>query len=80
LFGDVPVQMCHYHQQEIIRRYLTRNPKLKAGKELLFVSKQLSKLTEKEFVPLFIDWENRWKDFLSERTKDDKTGKTHYTH
>ena len=80
LFGDVPVQMCHYHQQEIIRRYLTRNPKLQAGKELLDLSKKLSKLTEKEFVALFEEWGNKWTVFLKERSTDEKTGKSHYTH
>jgi len=80
LFGDVPVQMCHYHQQEIIRRYLTRNPKLQAGKELLDLSKKISKLTEKEFVTLFEEWENKWAAFLKERSTDEKTGKSHYTH
>jgi hypothetical protein len=34
LFADLPVQMCHFHQKAIITRYLTRRPKLEAGKEL----------------------------------------------
>jgi hypothetical protein len=80
MFGDVPVQMCQYHQQAIIRRYLTCNPKLQAGKELLDISKQLSKLTAKHFVTSFEAWENKWNDFLKERTKEESTGKTHYTH
>jgi hypothetical protein len=80
LFGDIPVQMCQYHQQEIIRRYLTRNPKLEAGKELLLLSKQLSKLSENEFITHFIAWENKWESFLKERTVDEQTGKSHYTH
>ena len=28
LFQDVPVQMCHFHQKQIITCYLTSNPKL----------------------------------------------------
>jgi hypothetical protein len=28
LFSDIPIQMCHFHQQQIIVRYLTNNPKL----------------------------------------------------
>lgn len=28
VFADVPTQMCHFHQKQIIRRYLTNNPKL----------------------------------------------------
>ncbi len=72
LFGEIPVQMCHYHQQEIVRRYLTRKPKLQAGQELLEISKLLSKLPETEFIELFENWENKWDDFLKERTLDIK--------
>jgi hypothetical protein len=25
-FGDIPVQMCQFHQVSIIRRYITKNP------------------------------------------------------
>jgi hypothetical protein len=28
LFSDIPVQMCHFHQKQIITRYLTNNPKI----------------------------------------------------
>jgi hypothetical protein len=30
-FKDTPVQMCQFHQTAIIRRYLTKKPKLKAS-------------------------------------------------
>ena len=33
-FPDIPVQLCHFHQVQTVRRYLTRNPKTEAGKEL----------------------------------------------
>ena len=36
-FADIPVQMCQFHQCAIIRRYLTKKPKLRAGQELLKV-------------------------------------------
>jgi hypothetical protein len=34
LFGDIPIQMCNFHQIAIIRRYLTKKPKMQASKEL----------------------------------------------
>ena len=34
-FKDIPVQMCQFHQSAIIRRYLTKRPKLQAGMELM---------------------------------------------
>ena len=34
VFNKYPVQMCHFHQKKTIRRYITKNPKLQAGKDL----------------------------------------------
>jgi len=34
LFPDIPVQMCHFHQKQIVTRYLTNNLKHQAGIEL----------------------------------------------
>ena len=34
LFGDIPVQMCQFHQIQIVQRYLTRKPKTQAAIEL----------------------------------------------
>ena len=33
-FPAIPVQRYHFHQVQTVRRYLTRNPKTEAGKEL----------------------------------------------
>ena len=33
-FADIPVQMCHFNQKQIITRYLTNNSKLEAGIDL----------------------------------------------
>jgi len=80
LFGNIPVQMCQRHQIEITRRYLTRNPKLQAGKELYLLAKNITHLSEKEFITAFKEWETKWTAFLNERTKNERTGKTHFTH
>ena len=49
LFSDIPVQMCHFHQKQITRRYLTSNPKLEAGIELKAIVDTLTYATEDEF-------------------------------
>ena len=72
--------MCPRHQIDIVRRYLTKNPKLQTGKELYFLTKNIINLNEYEFVTLFKQWEERWIIFLNERSKDETTGKTHFTH
>jgi len=33
-FHWIPVKMCYFHQKAIVRRYLTKNPKLKPNQEL----------------------------------------------
>ena len=79
-FSQYKIQMCQRHQIDIVRRYLTKNPKLQAGKELYYLTKNITKLTENEFITLFKQWEEKWINFLNERSKDEATGKTHFTH
>lgn len=79
-FKDIPVQMCQFHQSAIIRRYLTKKPKLKAAIELMQVV-DLMKQTDKEsFVGALQLWFNTWQNFLDERTINPITNKSHYTH
>jgi hypothetical protein len=77
---DIPVQMCQFHQSAIIRRYLTKKPKLKAAQELLQVV-DLMKCTDKEsFIGALQLWFEEWEDFLNERSTNPVTNKTFYTH
>ena len=80
MFPDIPVQMCQFHQLQIITRYLTRNPKHEASKELRKLSLQLTKVSKKEFEESLDDWFLNWNEYLNERTLSDETGKSFYTH
>lgn len=80
IFGDVPVQMCHFHQKQIITRHLTTKPILQAGIELRNISQTLCKTTEEEFTGLLEAWHLRWWNFLKERTTNPETKKWFYTH
>src|SRR3989338_8547946 len=80
LFSPVPVQFCHFHQAQIVRRYTTQNPKIPPGHELLAIVKTLSFSTEKLFshrLNLFID---HYRTFLNEKTTNPLTGISFYTH
>lgn len=68
LFSDVPVQMCHFHQKQIIQRYLTSSPKLEAGIELKRITDTLTTTDEKEFTDNLTNWHDKWNIFLKERT------------
>ena len=80
VFKGIPTQFCHFHQTQIVRRYVTENPKLVAGHELLELSKTLTITTESVFkhrLNLFID---RHRNFLNEKTTDPLTGRWFFTH
>lgn len=79
-FKGIPVQMCQFHQVAIIRRYITKNPKLTASIELKELVAMM-KMTDKESFEGGLDlWRTKWKTFLNERTTNLETGKSHYTH
>ena len=80
LFSEYPVQMCQFHQVAIIRRYITQNPKLEAGKELKSIAKLLTKTDKGTFIEVLEAWENKWEMFLKERATDPHTGKSRYVH
>jgi hypothetical protein len=80
LFGDIPVQMCQFHQTAIITRYLTRNPKLKASKELRELTLMLTKTDKESFIGGLNQWYTKWEEFLNERHIVIKTGRSHYVH
>lgn len=79
-FPGIPVQMCHFHQCAIVRRYLTKKPKLKAAQELQVIVNSL-KCTDKEsFVGELQEWFDRWENFLNERTISIGSKRSYYTH
>ena len=78
-FPGIPVQMCQFHQKQIITRYLTKNPILPAGVELKAIVETLSSTCEAVFSMLIELWQLKWDQFLKERTYS-STGKWFYTH
>ena len=79
-FGNIPVQMCQFHQSAIVRRYLTKKPKLQASQELMKVV-DLMTITDKEsFVGALGLWFDKWELFLKERTVNPNNNKSTYRH
>jgi len=79
-FGSIPIQMCQFHQVAIVIRYITRNPKLEAGKELKTLVHNLTRCTRIEFAQQLNNWHDRWKKFLSEKSYNAEKDKWSYTH
>ena len=80
LFGDIPVQMCQFHQIAIVTRYLTRKPKTEAAKELRALTLKLTQTDKESFEGALMDWHQKWGNYLNERTTDQVTKKSRYTH
>lgn len=80
LFENIPVQMCQFHQTAIITRYLTRKPKILAAQELRTLALSLAKVDKETFINDLNRWFDKWNEFLNERTVNQETGKSFYTH
>lgn len=79
-FGSIPVQMCQFHQSAIMRRYLTKKPKIEAAKALLLVVDIMKRTDKESFIGALQMWYEKWHTFMDERSKHAITGKTFYTH
>ncbi len=79
LFDDIPIQMCNFHQVAIIRRYLTKKPKMQASKDLWELVLMLKHTDKESFEGGLQDWFTKWEIFLNER-KLDLNGKNRYVH
>lgn len=79
-FKNIPVQMCQFHQSAIIRRYLTKRPKLDASKELMEVVDVMKQTDRESFEGALNLWFEKWETFLNERTINPMTNKSYYTH
>lgn len=78
-FPGIPIQMCQFHQKQIITRYLTNSPKLQAGIELKKITESLSTSCDVVFSMLIELWMLKWDQFLKEKTYS-STGTWFYTH
>ena len=72
--------MCRFHMVAIIRRKMTKKPQLEAGKELLELAYRLKGMDKDTFVGEFEKRKEKWHDFLKEKTVNEVTGSTVYTH
>lgn len=80
LFGkEIPVQMCNFHQVAIVRRYLTKKPKMQASKELWEHTLLLAHTDKESFQGGLNAWHIKWNNFLKERKIDEK-GKKRFVH
>ena len=80
VFADIPVQICQFHQLQIVRRKLTLRPETEAGQELLSLTFSIAKTDEAAFVRGLREWHTKHEAFISERTHIFGSRRWHYTH
>lgn len=79
-FKDIPIQLCHFHQVAIVKRYLTNNPRLEASKDLLQITKKLPNIKNERFEEALNVWHIKYKSFLEEQSFNVNTSKFTPTH
>ena len=81
MFPNKKVQLCQFHQQKTMRKYITKHPKTEAAQEFKEIVNLLTKTDKESFEGMFGEWCVKWDGYyLRERTMDPETSKSHYTH
>ena len=80
MFAAYKVQMCQYHMKQIVFRYLTKNPRLKAAVALEVLVMKLTKISKEDFINAYEEWKQTWSQVINKRSTSKRTGKEHYTH
>ena len=80
LFPNIPFQLCHFHQVANVTKYITKYPKLQANKDLRSIILSLKKSSCEEFYAMILNREEKYKDFLNEKTQSLFDVKRKYTH
>lgn len=79
-FPEYPIQMCQFHQKQIVRKYLTLHPKTTAGIELKRVVDLLTDTDKPSFTFFLALWHLKYVSFLQERTIHPELKHWSYTH
>lgn len=79
-FPEYPIQMCQFHQKQIVRRYLTSNPHTEAGIELKNLIDVLTHTDKPSFTFFLALWHLQYASFLKERTIHPDMKHWSYTH
>jgi len=68
-YPGIPIQFCQFHQKQIIRRYITRQPKTLCGQKIQWLMKKLKEHDEASFSIALNQLKTEYHDFLQERNE-----------
>lgn len=84
VYPNAAIQRCVVHVKRQVRSYLSGNPKLVLGKELLDIAKSVTRLKTveqaNEWLINFHKWYEANKTFIEQKTLNEDTGRWWYTH
>lgn len=84
VYPDIPKQRCLVHIQRLSLAWLTRFPKTQAGQELRRLCLVLNRITTKrqstQWIKGFKAWNEKYSEFLKERTIGPDSKRWWYTH
>jgi hypothetical protein len=80
VFKGILVQICQFHQWQIIRRKLTLRPKLEPHQVLLSIGRKIKSSDEKEMRKLLNLFAKKYEKDLNEKTFTIGTRRWRYTH
>lgn len=80
VFLPLPIQICQFHQLQIVRRKLTLRPETDAGRELLTIGLNIVRYTREKLENDLNRWYTRYEKFLQEKSYTIGTKRWRYTH
>lgn len=66
-YPETPIQLCQFHQKQIIRRYVTNNPQTDCGRAIKRLVANIACISPQEFITRFKVLKVVFRDFLKER-------------
>lgn len=79
-YPGIPIQLCQFHQIQIVKRYIPMKAKTEAARRLRRIAFGLTKTYETAFEKALDIWHAEYGDFLKEKTLVEGTNRWHYTH
>jgi len=74
-YPSVPIQLCYFHQKQIVTRYVTNNPKSACGRAVHYLMMGLTRITQEEFHQRLQSIKETYTAYLQERNE-----RNQYTH
>lgn len=79
-YPGTPIQLCQFHQIQIVKRYIPMRAKTEAAKKLRQIALGITRDYEVEFEKVLNVWHAKYGDFLREKTTGEGTNRWRYTH